>query len=90
MHPDVVVVRTPIDGGLRFDPGQAAANANIISRFYPLPGTVSINIDRAITLNATGSSIAEHHERCQSIYASYDLVSDTYLGGDGLPRPCRY
>lgn len=72
-----------------FDPAAAAINALNISHFYPPRGHRSLNIDRAITLNATGDSIAEHQARCQAAYPSYDLASDTYLAANGIPRPCR-
>lgn len=83
------IVRTPVTPNGNFDPGQASINALAISKFYPPNGFVSINYDRALTLNATGSSMLEHQLRCQAAYATYDLATDTYLGDDGLPRPCR-
>lgn len=73
----------------RFDPAAAAINALNVSRFYPPRGHTTLNIDRAITLNASGDSIVEHQLRCQAAFANYDLVSDTYLGEGGIPRPCR-
>jgi hypothetical protein len=87
--PDRRIVRTPVTPGGNFDPAQASLNALAISNFYPPRNFVSINYDRALTLNATGTSILEHQLRCQATYATYDLASDTYLGEDGLPRPCR-
>lgn len=87
--PDRRIVRTPVTPGGNFDPAQASLNALAISNFYPPPGYVSINFDRALTLNATGQSILEHQLRCQAAYATYDLASDTYLGDNGIPRPCR-
>ena len=72
-----------------FDPAAAAINALNISRLHPPRGGSAFNIDRAITLNATGDSILEHQLRCQAAYPSYDLASDTYLGANGIPRPCR-
>lgn len=83
------IVRTPVTPNGNFDPGRASINALAISKFYPPNGFVSINYDRALTLNATGSSMLEHQLRCQAAYATYDLATDTYLGDDGLPRPCR-
>lgn len=87
--PDRRIVRTPVTPGGSFDPAQASLNALAVSNFYPAPGFVSINYDRALTLNAMGTSILEHQLRCQATYASYDLASDTYIGENGLPRPCR-
>jgi hypothetical protein len=72
-----------------FDPAAAAINALNVSNFYPRRGHSVLNIDRAITLNASGESIATHQLRCQAAHPSYDLASDTYLGSDGIPRPCR-
>ena len=73
----------------RFDPAAAAINALNISHFNTPRGRNTLNYDRAITLNATGDSIIEHQLKCQSAFASYDMVSDTYLGDNGIPRPCR-
>jgi hypothetical protein len=84
-NPDIY--RAPIDPAGRFDPGQAAINALHHSHFW-LRGS-SFNLDRAVTLNATGDSILEHQLKCQAAYASYDMASDTYLGSNGIPRPCR-
>jgi hypothetical protein len=72
-----------------FDPAAAAINALNISHFNVPRGRSSFNVDRAITLNATGDSIATHQMKCQAAYASYDLASDTYLTDNGIPRPCR-
>ena len=72
-----------------FDPAAAAINALNVSNFYPRRGHSVFNIDRAVTLNATGESIATHQLKCQAAYPSYDLASGTYLGPDGIPRPCR-
>jgi hypothetical protein len=77
------------DPGGRFDPAQAAINALNVSHFFPRRGHSPFNFERAVTLNATGESLAEHQLRCQDIYESYDLVSDTYLSSSGIPRPCR-
>ena len=87
--PDRRIVRTPVTPNGNFDPAQASINALAVSKFYPPNGFVSINYDRALTLNATGSSILEHQLRCQATYATYDRATDTYLGENGLPRPCR-
>lgn len=81
------VFRAPVDPSGRFDPAQAAINALHHSRFW-LRGSM-FNVDRAVTLNATGDSILEHQLKCQAVYASYDLASDTYIGSNGIPRPCR-
>lgn len=77
------------DPGQNFDPAAAAINALNISHFYPPRGRSALNVDRAVTLNSTGDSIAAHQLRCQAAYASYDLGSGTYIDGDGIPRPCR-
>ena len=83
------IVRTPVTPGGSFDPAQASLNALTISNFYPPPGYISINYDRAFTLNATGDSILEHQLKCQAAYATYDPASDTYIGAYGIPQPCR-
>jgi hypothetical protein len=77
------------DPGGNFDPAQAAINALNVSHFFPRRGHSPFNFDRALTLNATGESLAEHQLRCQDRYDSYDLVSDTYLSSRGIPVPCR-
>jgi hypothetical protein len=77
------------DPGGRFDPAQAAINGINVSHFFPRRGHSPFNFERALTLNATGESIAEHQLRCQDRYESYDLVSDTYLSSRGVPVPCR-
>jgi hypothetical protein len=64
--PDRRIVRTPVTPGGNFDPAQASLNALAISNFYPPPGFVSINYDRILTLDATGTSILEHQLRCQA------------------------
>ena len=74
---------------LNFDPATAAINALNISRFHTPRPRRTFNVDRMITLNATGDSIAQHQLKCQARYQTYDLVSDTYIGRDGIPRPCR-
>jgi hypothetical protein len=84
-NPDIY--RAPIDPSSRFDPAQAAINAIHHSRFW-LRGSM-FNLDRAVTLNATGDSLLEHQLKCQAAYATYDLASDTYIGSHGIPRPCR-
>lgn len=89
IHDDSYIVRTPVDPGMRFDPGQAAINALAVSNFWLPRGRSTFNVDRAMTLNATGESLAEHQLRCQATYGSYDLVSDTYIGRNGIPQPCR-
>jgi hypothetical protein len=74
---------------LNFDPATAAINALNISRFHTPRPRRTFNVDRMITLNATGDSIAEHQLKCQARYQTYDLVSDTYIASNGMPRPCR-
>lgn len=74
---------------LNFDPATAAINALNISRFHTPRPRRTFNVDRMITLNATGDSIMEHQLKCQARYATYDMVSDTYIAANGLPRPCR-
>jgi hypothetical protein len=75
--------------GQNFDPAAAAINALNVSNFYLPRGRSPFNFERAATLNRTGESLAEHQLICQAIYDSYDLASDTYIGADGVPRPCR-
>jgi hypothetical protein len=75
--------------GQNFDPAAAAINALNVSNFYLPRGRSPFNFDRAATLNRTGESLAEHQLRCQAIYDSYDLASDTYIARNGIPRPCR-
>ena len=87
---DDYVIRTPISPGGGFDAGQAAINALNVSHFWVPRNYSPFNPDRAVTLNATGDSLALHQLKCQAAYDSYDLVSDTYIGEDGLPRPCRF
>jgi hypothetical protein len=87
---DDYVIRTPVDPGGRFDPGQAAINAINVSHFWVPRNYSPFNVNRAVTLNATGDSLALHQLKCQAAYDTYDLVSDTYIADDGLPRPCRF
>lgn len=74
-----------LDFDTRFDPGEAALDSQFYVRTLP-----SINPVRAAVLDRHGISLAEHQLRCQALYPSYDLVSDTYLGQDGIPRSCIY
>lgn len=69
----------------RFDPGRAALDALPVVRTG-----LSINPVRAVVLNRNGLSLAEHQLRCQSLHPTYEPVSDTYLGADGIPRNCVY
>jgi hypothetical protein len=85
---DYVVGRT-LDPTQSFDPANAAINALNVSNFYLPRGRSPFNFDRAATLNRTGESLAEHQLRCQALYDSYDLASDTYIASNGIPRPCR-
>jgi len=71
-----------------YDPAAAAINAYNNSHMKARRSSV-FNIDRAITLNYTGDSMTRHQEKCQARYASYDMISDTYLGDNGIPRHCR-
>lgn len=72
-----------------FDPAQAAINALNVSHFYPRRNQINLNLERAFTLEANGESLLEHQLACQAAYETYDLVSDTYIGPHGIPRPCR-
>jgi hypothetical protein len=74
---------------LNFDPATAAINALNISRFNTPRPRRTFNVDRMITLNATGDSIMAHQQKCQARYSTYDMISDTYIGSNGIPRPCR-
>lgn len=69
----------------RFDPGRAALDAQPVVRTGP-----SINPVRAVVLNRNRLSLAEHQLLCQSLHPTYELVSDTYLDADGIPRNCVY
>jgi hypothetical protein len=73
------------DFGENFDPGEAAMNSQFFSRPSP-----AIHMVRAAVLERHGLSIAEHQLRCQAMHATYEPVSDTYLGPDGIPRYCIY
>ena len=79
--------RTPDRFGGPFNGARAAADAAAIA--HP---TVRFrqpwNFDTAATLIRTGDSFAEHWLRCQHAFASYDLVTDSYPGPDGIPQPC--
>jgi hypothetical protein len=74
-----------LDFGGNFDPGKAAAD----SQFFVRPDP-AINPVRAAVLERTGESIAEHQLRCQLLHPTYEPAGDTYLGPDGIPRPCVY
>lgn len=80
--------RTPDRFGGPFDGARAAMDAEAIAhpkvRFRQ-----QWNPDLAATLIQTGDSFAQHWQKCQRVFASYDLVSDTYSGPGGIPRPCR-
>jgi hypothetical protein len=89
IYNDDYVVGRRLDPGQNFDPANAAINALNVSNFYLPRGRSPFNLERAATLNRTGESLAEHQLRCQAIYDSYDLASDTYIAANGVPRPCR-
>jgi hypothetical protein len=74
-----------LDFDNRFDPGEAALDSQFYTRRRP-----SMNLVRAAVLDRHGISLAEHQLRCQSLHATYEPVSNTYLGPDGLPRHCVY
>jgi hypothetical protein len=74
-----------LDFDMRFDPAEAALDSQFYVRTLP-----SVNPVRAAVLERHGTSLAEHQLRCQSLHPSYDLVSDTYLDADGIPRNCVY
>ncbi len=74
--------------GGAFDAAQAAIDAEAIA--HPRPSRTQLwNPDLAATIVRTGDSFATHWLKCQRAYASYSLVTDTYDGPNGLPRPCR-
>lgn len=79
--------RTPDRLGGAFDGARAALDAEAIA--HP---TVRFrqewNGALAATLLRTGDSFAGHWLKCQRVYTSYDLVTDTYAGPHGLPTPC--
>lgn len=89
VYGDDYVYGTPAERLRDFDPAAYAINALRVSNFFPRRGHISLNADRAATLNATGQSLAEHQLRCQAAHPTYELASDTYIGPDGIPRPCR-
>lgn len=68
-----------------FDPGEAAMDSQFVNRPGPAIHTV-----RAAVLDRNNESLAEHQLRCQAMYATYEPVSDTYLGSDGIPQYCVY
>lgn len=74
-----------LEFGTNFDPAKAAMD----SQFLTSP-TPSINLVRAEVVEYHGESLAEHQLRCQAMHASYEPAGDTYLGRDGIPRPCSY
>ena len=80
---------TPERTGGAFDGARAARDAEAIAhprvRFRQ-----QWNPDLAATLVRTGDSFATHWQRCQRIYPSYDLVTNTYFGPGGIPRQCRF
>jgi hypothetical protein len=80
---------TPERFGGPFDGARAARDAEAIA--HP---TVRFrqqwNPDLAATLIRTGDSFATHWQRCQRIFPSYDLVTNTYFGPGGIPRQCRF
>ncbi len=79
---------TPSRLGGAFDAAQAAIDAEAIA--HPRPSRTQLwNPDLAATIVRTGDSFAAHWLKCQRAYASYCLVTDTYDGPNGLPRPCR-
>lgn len=89
IYNDDYVVGPRLDPTQPFDPADAAINAVNVSGFYPPPDFTAFNFGRAATLNATGESIAEMQIRCQNQHPTYDPVSNTYFGPDGLPVRCR-
>jgi hypothetical protein len=74
-----------LDFDIRFEPGEAALDALPVVRTGP-----SINPVRAVLIERHGLSLAQHQLRCQSLYRTYEPVSDTYVGPDGIPRNCVY
>lgn len=80
---------TPSRLGGPFDAAQAAIDADAIAHPRPSYRQQPWNADLAATLVRTGNSFSAHWLKCQRAYASYSLVTDTYDGPNGLPRPCR-
>ena len=78
---------TPDNLGGPFDGARHALEAEAIA--HP---TVHFrqqwNPTLAATLVRTGDSFSAHWLKCQRAFASYDLVSDTYMGPRGISRPC--
>ena len=84
----VPLLSAPLPGG-QFDPAAAATEAYFavhhpVRNYGPL-WPVSLGE----TLIRTGDSIGDHWIKCQARYASYNPVTDTYNGRNGLPAPCR-
>ena len=77
-----------VPGG-KFDPAAAATQAYFA--VHPAVRNVGPLWPASLgeTLIRTGDSFSEHWSKCQARYASYNLVSDTYDGRDGVPAPCR-
>ena len=75
--------------GDRFDPAQAAIDGDLAVR-HPAHNVGPIYpAALAETLLRTGDSFGDHWIKCQARYASYNLVTDTYDGRDGVPAPCK-
>lgn len=72
-----------------FQPDSAAINALNAMHIQDERGVRAINISIARTLGASRGSWTRHQEACQAAFASYDMISDTYLVG-GLPRRCPF
>jgi hypothetical protein len=76
-----------VPGG-KFDPAAAATEA-YFAVHHPVRNVGPLwPASLGETLIRTGDSIAGHWIKCQAHYASYNLVTDTYDGHDGLPTPC--
>lgn len=73
--------------GDRFDPGTASMNALHAIHFNEHP-RMNFSQSLANSLARTGDSLAQHWEKCQSRYSTYDIVSDTYFDDYGMPRAC--
>lgn len=79
---------TPERFGGPFDGARAALDAEAIA--HPrIRVRQQWNEEVAASLIRTGNSFAEHWLRCQQNFPGYDLVTNTYWGPGGIPRPCR-
>lgn len=69
-----------------FDPAAAAINA--LNATNPrIRGSRDFGL--VDTRGRNGGLSVNHQLRCQAKYASYNMISDTYVGNSGMPRRCK-